>query len=527
MEKRNIILKSLIKNKTYDNIECLIHDLVNEDVNIDLKVIEIIVKDIFFMHKEEKINEELFKFYQLLINAIIVSSEFNKLYNPKLIVNGLFELVKVIVLLYKDQSLNYLSGCLNQEIRIVELNKNGLKVKHFAYNKDYKVNDLVYTKSCSPDNLYYVTDTYMTSLNNAISYINYISSGFVYHFEIPIDVIARQSIEKLNAPKIVVVDVWEKIYYFETDFDVYQGMSVEVNIDKEVRVGTVLNYLFFYDEDEYPKLIRPKIIKSKPINKEKREFSQEILSFMYPEETIDSFLKILELKTRKNIFKVFKIFDNVIDLISKNDKKLINTIDELNLYFRPLINFIINNIDLNNYYYTNNEICFSILSYLVELKRRKTNILEFLIDGFIDPLVNIVIVNLYGVLLKCFAYDINFIVGEPVFVSLESETHIGFVHEVKKIKFNDLIKDISVYNSFYIVQIMNIQNLIINRSTMENKVIIARVLENKTIKNALFKNYIPYNGEIIDIDKKTYIIIDEPISVNKDDINIEEFIEVE
>lgn len=516
MEKdKNYVLNNLIINKTPATMKELLETIDNEDVKINLEVVEEMVKEIFHMHKSGKEDFEKFLYYQLIFNSIINSNNLYNLYNPEGELSSVFELIKIIELLYDIKSQKYLSRCLNRKIGIVEVNRDGLRTKFFAYSGKYKKGDLIYIVNCQPRSIFFVCDYYETTIAEILPYVKTIYSDYVYHFNLPLGEIARESIKKLSEDKVVNVKVWDATYYCKAAFEVYTGMKVEVNLDGQVKVGEVLEYTYFYDDMQYPVLLSPFISERKDIKKERRYFNLEVLNFFFPEKEEKYLLTLLTSNKYSSKYKIFTKFANLLQALASN--KPINLNDEINLYYRPFVNYVLENVDLNTYYYDDKGRTYSILTYLTEIARLDNSFINFLVDVNLDTPINIACVNLYGIKYRVFSYDKKYTLGEPVFINVNGESHIGFIHEIYIKPFNEILHDIAFYQFYEVVQISKLKEILSMRNSLDGKVILAKISNREEVKTVIFNN-VPYVGQMIKLLGKEYIVAEKPFAVSKERI---------
>ena len=57
--------------------------------------------------------------------------------------------------------------------------------------------------------------------------------------------------------------------------------------------------------------------------------------------------------------------------------------------------------------------------------------------------------------------------------------------------------------------------MIIKKSQIENHHIVVLVKENKDVKYAIIKNYVPYVGELLNVKGHKYLVIEEPKAMDK------------
>ena len=522
--KEKIILKNLIKGKTFEDLNSLIEYIFVVECEFNIIGVEALFEMILDLHNDKLVeNEKLLK-YQILANNIVLSKNSDKAYDPNSNLTSIYEMVRIICIIFKEYGKAYFSGCLDKSLGIVEVNKNGLKIKHFLYDAELKIGDIVYTGNLNSDNLAVVTDIYTTKLGNLLPYIAYVSTEYVYKFSLGYLDISKISIENLFKDKYVRVYSDKVDYVLKIEIESFIGMMVEFSIGDELLTGFISEYLYFYNDKFDGKVIRRIDYFTKVILKERREVTQEVFDFFQINKTQADFLTYINKKENYKI--AFNLFNNLNILIKDNLDKL-NLVDEINLYYRPMINFVIANVNLNKHYQKINGVCYSILGYLSQIKKLRDNLLKFLIDKKIDVDIKIVEININGFIKKGFLFDEDLLVGDPVFVNVANNSYVCFIHSVKDIKFYELINKIEYYDSYHITPIKNIEKIVNERSSIEDKVILAKVKSESSVFVFRFNNYIPYVGEMIIHNNERFIVVDEPVAISQDQVELENIISVE
>lgn len=519
MENRaKIILRDLVKGKSFDDIDSLISYIYNNNCYFNVSAIQALFEEIFARYNDKKVDEvELVK-YHLLVNAIILSPNSDKAYDPNTEIHSVYEMIRMMCVILRDFAPAIFGECMDKEIGIVEVNKNGLNVKHFLYDANLNVGDIVYVGNLSGDSLYIVSDVYKTTLRNLISYIAYINPGYVYKFSLDYASISKFSIESLYREKYVRVLSNNNYYTLKIECDFYIGMMVEFLVGVELLVGIITDHLFFYDDHFDGKVIRRVDYFENIILKERREVTKAVFDYFDINQSPGEFLTYINKKEKYKI--CFNLFHDLINIVKDNIQKL-NLVEEINLYYSPMVNFILENINLNIYYQKLNGICYSVLGYLSSLKRIRDNLLKFLIDKKIDVNIKTVDLNINGFIKKGFAFDLDLKIGDPVLVNVTNNSYIGFVHNIEEVKFYDLLENIEYYDSYHITPVKQIDKVIKERSNILDKVILARMSTDIGSRLFRFVNYVPYIGEIIIYEGKRYVVVDEPFAVKTDEVDLE------
>lgn len=509
-ENEKIILNNLVVGETFKDFEDLISYLLHHQCDFNYQYLNIVLKEMLNNLNGDEVH---ILRYQIIFNALFRNRNLNKVYRSPLYPISGYEVIRQLAYLLPDHINQYLSGVLDIKIGIVEVNKRGLKIKHFAYDNQFQIGENVYIQDLNPNNIYYVSDYYEVSLKNLLPYILYVSSEYVYHFNIGVEEIAKESIRKLCEKAVCRVQFKDEsaLCYIEIPF--YIGMVVDCVIGNVHHVGNIEEEVFFYEEDD----VKGQVVSAVRINvpslmKERRFVDEEVAHYFGFSYT--DFINFLNQPTRKNKHDVLAFLGNMISLIT--DEKKLNMIEDINLYYRPLINYLLIKYDPNTYYYQNEHNGISLLSFFIFLERVRENILGFLLDKPYDYLINTVAINVNGRIKYGFAYDEHYTVGEPVFIYLDSQYHIGFIHEVKAIPLMTLIKDIAFYISGNITSIKTLNETLIQKSQIDNYHIIVRVKDDQLVRYAIIKNYIPFVGEVLSYQGKQYVVLEEPRTIDKD-----------
>lgn len=527
MAKEKYIIENLIKKQKFNEFNELYDYLDHERAIFNLETIDVLISDIIELYKMQIPDYHLFLHYQILINKIVNNPSFEVTYNENTKIVSLLEMVRILTLILKDSSLKFFSGCLDVSVKIVEVNKRGLKIKHFAYQSDYNIGDLVYISTPRPANFYLVSDFYEVKLKDLLRYIIHISCECVYNFDISYDAIAKYNVSKIKDQEVVKVLVDGENVLATTRFKHFLSQVVEVLVNDEIRIGYIIGDVFFGEEKIKNKILRPILYEKRKYLKEKRTINDDIVYYLFNGWNVQSLKDNLQNMNRKKYIVIFAVLERLMYLIEHNKEKGLNEIEEINLYYRPYINFLLENVNVNNFYYLNNGIIFSLLHYLSLLKMQNIDILDFLLDKKYDFQVPLVDINVYGRIKTCFAYDFNYQIGEPVLIQIEDIYPIAFVHEVYTKPFYELIEDIEYYLSTEIVQIRNLKKIVQERSNFENKVVIVKIYDGDETVVAISDNYVPYVGESVLVSGKFAIVISEPVAVDKDNIDLENYVHIE
>ena len=513
------ILNNLIKGYIAANFNNMIEYINNNDCVYDLDLIDMLINDVLNISQSKKLDLDLFYEYQLLINSMILSKNFLNIYNPNAKVVSLLEMVRILGLIFNQDVEQYLEPSNEVVVGIVEVNKKGLKIKHFAYVSEYKVGEIVFVGKLHPANFAKVTDFYLTPLKSIYPYIVHISTEYVNKFDTSIKNIVSNHLQEIKDVRNVkvIVDGIEGIY--QSKIENYFLQQVEVIKNGETRFGHIINDVYNKEVIISGEVIRSIESNKRIYNKERRIITDEIVDHIYKGWTIDKLKQNLDNMDRIKYINIFATFEKLQDLIENNPKSRLNEIEELNLYYRPFINFIIKNVDLNKFYFQNNGLSFSILYYLSILKGMENTALDFIIDEKYSYMINIVIINVYGHLKKCFAYDKGYLVGEPVLIPHEQEYIIGFVHELNEIPLYELIESIDYYQSIVILQILQLENLVDNRSEFKDKIVLVKIYDGSETHIVIARNYVPFVGQSVEFRGKQAIVVAEATAVEAEKID--------
>lgn len=525
--QEKVILDKLIKNRKFENISDLYNYLETNKAVFNLDIVNGLINKVIDFYKDKPIDREEFQKHQILINKIVNNENFESTYNPDANVISLLEMVRVLTLILKERIFIYLSGCLDVNVGIVEINKNGLKVKHFAYQGEYQIGDLIYIDEINPNNFHLVSDYYTVSMRELLQYIVYVSSKSVYKFDTSYKILAKYNIKKIKDERLVKVIVGSDLYICSSKYEVYDGEPVEVNINGEFKDGFVYSDILYNNNKTNNYIFKRYRRTEETFKKERRNLTDVIIEYLYNGWSLDSFKASLEDMDRKKYVIIFSVFEKIIDTLDENKNKKLNEIEDLNLYYRPFINYLLKKLDINSFYYKNNGVIFSLLSYLSLFKKQNNNALNFLLDEDYDLDISVIDVNLQGTKKRCFAYDKKYIIGEPIFIQINDEYPVAFIHDVKTIKFKELIKDIEYYISSDILSIVNLKEHVKARSSFDNKIILINVYDGKQTSIAISNNYVPYIGENLKVDGKNMIVISEPLAVDKDNVDYENYKQVD
>lgn len=509
-ENEKLILKNLIIGKEFENFDDMLKYLLRREHFFNHELLEIVFKETLASLKGD---EKIVIRYQIILNAIIISNNRDKMARKYPLALSIYELIRRLAYVFQDNIYKYLSGVLKVKVGIVEVNKKGLKIKHFAYDNTYKVDDLVYIGNLTPDNIFLVSDFYEVELKNLFSYILHVSSVRTYHFDIGFEEIAKQSIDKLNERRVCKVKIIDISFLLYIDIDFYNGMEVECSVKNVLYIGIIEEEIYYYQKDDIDGNVIRMISSEVPkIYKERRSMNNDVANYFgYP---LDDFYIFLKDSSNKNKQKVFSMLDNIFPLLASTKK--INTIEAVNLYYRPLINYLLKLYNPNEYYLHNDRYCVSLLSYLVNLERIRNNILKFLIDDDLLYRINTVSINVNGRIKHYLAYNYQYKVGEPVFIYLDSQYSIGFVHQITSVILNEMPGKLAYFESANITRIMNLRETILKKTQIEDFHIVILVKEDKEVKYVIIKNYVPYVGEVLNVKGKSYLIIEEPKVIEKD-----------
>lgn len=497
MSREKYILKNLIKKQSFENFHDLFDFLDNEEAIVNLDTLDVLLSDILEQFKNQVSDYELFIQYQILINKIVNNPNFESTYNENAKIISLLEMVRIITLIFKESSLKFFSGCYNVRVKIVEVNKNGLKIKHFAYGKDYNIGDLVYISTPRPANFYLVSDFYEVKLKDLLRYIINISSECVYNFDTSYDVIAKYNLTEIQDEHVVRVAIGDVEILARTRYNHYITEPVKLVVEDGFKTGYILGDVFFGKRKPKPFVFKILEREKKKFYKERRHIDDNVVKYLFDGWSLDSLKETLQNMNRKKYVVIFSVLERLFYLLDDNKERNLNEIEEINLYFRPYLNFLLDEVDINKFYYHNNGICFSILHYLILYKITNYNSLDFLLDKNYDYNINLVDINIYGKIKTCFAYDNKYIIGEPVFIQLEDVYPIGFVHNVRTLTFSEVIQNIEYFLSPEIVRINKLKEIVEKRSTFDNKVILVKVYDGKDQIIAISDNYVPYVGESV------------------------------
>lgn len=513
-ENEKEILKNLVIGQSFKNFDDLIAYILNQNCQYNVNLLDILFKE---MLKTLKTDEKNIIRYQVIFNAIILSFDRDKMYSKDSSKPSIYEIVRKLTYIFQDNIYKYLSGVLDIKVKIVEVNKRGLKIKHFAYDQGYEINELVYIGNLVPNNIYYVSDYYEVDIRNLIPYILHVSSKFVYHFDLGYEEIAKVSIEKMKEPRVCKI-YEQEMHLCYIDFNFYTTMAVEYIYNNEVQIGLIEDEVYYYDPEEVKgEVIRPIIAIEKKVAKERRSLDESVAKYFLRD--LDSFKAYLQ--DKGNFVQIFDELAYLKYAIGTDIK--LNMLEKVNLYYRPVLNYILENHNLNYYYYDKD----SLLNLFVTLERTRKNVLTFLIDKDYDYDINIVDINVNGRIKKCFAYEKKYKVGEPVFITFGPQYYIGFVHETRTIPFKELLGEIEYYEISDITSIMNLKTKIINESNIDKYYVFTYVKYKDKVIPAIIKNYVPYTGEVLKYKGNEYLVLEDPIPIAKEKIDLEEVFTIE
>ena len=395
--------------------------------------------------------------------------------------------------------------------------------KHFAYVTEYEVDELIYVGKIHPANFHLVTDYYQVSLKSLLQYIIHVSCEYVNKVDLSIKNIVTKHLTEIKTEWNVAALVDGVEGYYTTKFETYFLQEVEVNQNNEFHYGHILHDVF-YPVNEIKGKITKKINRKKHIyNKERRTINDDVIIHLLNGWTVDKLRDNLQEMNRKKYIIIFAVFEKLQYVYEANSAYQLNEIEEFNLYYRPFINFLIKNVDMNKFYFQNNGINFSVLYYLSLLKEMNNNSLNFFIDElYVNP-INLVRINVRGIIKTCFAYDNEYIVGEPVFYQTGEDSLIGFVHEVFTIPLNNLLEMIEYCQSFDVVRVMKIKEIVHERSNFNNKVILVKIYDGKESNIVISQNDIPYVGQSVNYKGKQVIVVAEPTAVDIENIELQNY----
>ena len=97
--------------------------------------------------------------------------------------------------------------------------------------------------------------------------------------------------------------------------------------------------------------------------------------------------------------------------------------------------------------------------------------------------VNIVYINIDGVIRKFFAYEEEYEMGMPVLVAIENSLILGFVHYAGKIKLFELLQEIEYYECLVHLKLSSLDQYIANieKVTKEDVINISKDITLDTI----------------------------------------------
>lgn len=523
MKKEEMIFNNLIKDYKANNSKEVIDYINNNSCVFNLEIIDTMVNEVLSLYQGKNENFDLFLEYRLIINAIIKNQNFNVIYNPKSKINSLFEMVRILALIFGPDIDKFLSECADVVVGVVEVNKKGLKIKHFAFNDEYSIDDLVYIGKIHPLNFYKVSDYYQIKLRSLFTYIVHLSSEYVCKYNIFLKKIVKDNLREIKNERVVTVVVDGVEGYYKTNQDTFILEEVQLDINGELRFGHVVGDVYF-PVDNIMGLVLTRTYRSNYLyNKERRYLTDEVVKYLLNGWNVSEFSNNLKDMNRTKYIIVFACFERLQFLFVGSEKKKLNEIEELNLYYRPFINYLIKNVDLNSFYFHNNGLNFSILYYLSILKGLENNILNFLIDENIEAPINLVKVNVYGVLKICFAFDNIYKIGEPVLYLSGNEYLIGFIHEVFTLPFNRLTGIIEYCGYSSIVPILNLKEIVDKRSSFDDKVILVKIYDGKDSHIVIASEEIPFIGQSVEYLGKPAIVVAEPSAVERENLDINNY----
>lgn len=526
MDKKTEILKNLIKGFPANTVEEAIGYINNNPCVFSLETIDILINEILNLYKSDMPSLDIFYQYQIIINAIIKNRNFQTIYNPNEKVTSLLEMLRILSLIFGPDIDKYLSGCLDVVIGVVEVNKKGLKIKHFAYVTEYEVEDLVYIGKPHPANFYKVSDYYQTDLKSLLPYIVHLSADYVNKCDLNFKEITKNNLKEVKQEWVVTVLVDGVEGYYKTSFETYFLQEVEVRREDGIFYGHIIKDVFIPVDNIHGEVTKRIVQPPQKFFKERRSINDDIIVHLLSGWTVEKLTENLREMNRTKYVIIFAVFEKLQYLFEENSRYKVNEVEELNLYYRPFINFLIKEVDLNAFYFQNNGINFSILYYLSLLKSVNNSILDFLIDEKYEYPINLVRINIQGVLKTCFAFNHQYQVGEPVFYQANQEYPIGFVHDVFTLPLYKLLEFIEYCKAVEIVQVLRMKEIVDRRSSFDNKVILVKIYDGKQSHIALSPNDIPYVGQSVEYLNAQAIVIAEPSAVEIDNIDVNNYYEI-
>ncbi len=525
-----VFLETIIIGKSFSSLDELENYLKSHTCTFSIDGIDSFLTYFlfYFTEKNEHMNQLIGNQLLNIWSIILINSDLNTMYDGDTKMISLLEGLRGFITFFGSTS-KQLLPILNRNIKIVEVNERGLKQKHFAYDGIYSIGDYVYVQHLQLRSLGIVTDVYDATLNEIFSYFIYISPRKVYSLIFDVPKAAKECANGLMEKKYVQVRIEDDVYWCEIDFDSYVSQRIRVvDQDKgEDYLGTVVSSQIRkaklpHDHDTLYHALSILKYPKRTYKKEYRPLNDEIMSHLIPGWTLNDLNDALRHLNRKRYIIILSVLEQIANKIEQKTSKQLNEIEEFNLYYRPYLNYLLQTVDLNSFHYGVHHIDFSILFYLTTLKQIQPNSLSFLIDQSYVIDINIVYINIDGVIRKFFAYEEEYEMGMPVLVAIENSLILGFVHYAGKIKLFELLQEIEYYECLVHLKLSSLDQYIAEASNSKGKVMLVSLMnEDKKIDVYRLKNHIPYVGERFVYENHNLVVVGTPIYVGPEEVDIE------
>ena len=270
-------------------------------------------------------------------------------------------------------------------------------------------------------------------------------------------------------------------------------------------------------------VISPIIAPIKEYQKEYRPLDDNIVDKLIPGWKLNDLKDALKSLNKKKYVIIFSVFEQLFRKLENIEFKELNEVEEFNLYYRPYLNFFLQTIDVNKFYYVISYIKYSLLLYLSYLKRLDSNSLNFLIDkqNIKNININVAYININGFIKRFFAYDDEYQIGMPVLIDYKNAIQLGFIHDIKKVPLNELINEIEYFEINNYFKYALLDQYLQDNSQSDGKVMIVSLLnDDKKIEACQIKNIVPYIGLNINSHGKHYIVVSDPFLASSDEVDI-------